>query len=112
MNTIKKNVLRRIKIVFAIRKAFQPLFVEIYVMVLALSGIFFTSSIFNVFENLSASSGGVGDVLAFSYRAFLNTELIVQSLFVIILLVAGFLIRDLSSRLIYNTFSEGYNRPR
>jgi len=97
---IEKNVLKRVRVIFAIRKIFQPMFVEVYVLILATSGLFYTSSVFNVFDNLTSSSRGPGDILSFFYGAFLNTEFIVQALSILILASALFLLKNLGQKVV------------
>lgn len=94
--TLKQRIMRRIYILYVLRRATSLRAVSLYAFCLALTGTVALVSVSNVFANM-ASLGGLADFANFMVVALLNTTVFVQALLVVAGISVAVFIRDLLS---------------
>lgn len=94
---LKNNVMRRVYIAYAIRKAFSPLMVKLYIAIVLGWQLTSSVSVSNVFANVPSITDP-GNLYNFVTSAFLNTELWVQIIVSAFVLWVIWFSRDLLKR--------------
>lgn len=91
---LKKKIMRRIYFTFFLRKVFNPLATKMYVLASFVGFIATQVSLVNVVANMPNVTN-IGALYIFSTSAFLNTEFVIQLLFVGMLSATFLLLKDI-----------------
>lgn len=91
-NTLSQRIMRRVYVVYMLRRATSPTALRIYSLLALFVGIVSLVSVGNVIANLPAE--GFFSFYDFSMYAFMHTELVVQLLVVGALVFSLWLVRD------------------
>ncbi len=89
----EQKIMKRVMRMYYLKKVINPLMFKVYALTAATVGIFSLVSVTNVFKNMP-SLLEAGNVLHFASHAITNTELSVQLVLGIAILVGVLLIRD------------------
>lgn len=93
---LKKKIMRRVYTLYVMRQLLSPLALKVYTLVFLFAGTATLVSVSNVFKNMPQLSD-VGGILYFSFSAFLNTEVLVQSLVIGMVVFLAMLARDVAT---------------
>jgi len=91
---LKNKIMRRVRRVYYLQQILSPLLLKVYGLVIMFIGAVSLVSLKNVVVNLS-NVETFGQFYSFMSAAFFNTELVVQALVLIILLLVALMIRDI-----------------
>ncbi len=105
-NYVKKNVMRRVYIVYLLRAVARPLLIELAVIAALIMSVGFFVSVQSVFHN-ALSVSNIVDFGRFIIDAFTNTQIVVQALSILVLVVCIGLVYD-TIRRIRNVFVFAY----
>ena len=97
---LKKSIMTRIYILFAIEKLKNPLALEIFVLGLSLLILGFLVSLQNVFIN---ASNNLDNFYHFWTSAFLGTKLSVKTLVLVAVLIMGLFVKNAAVYMYINT---------
>ena len=92
-HTLEQKIMKRVVRTYYLKKAFNPLMFKVYALGVAFVGISSLVSVSNVFKNMP-SLLEVGSVYTFIHSAITNTELSVQLVLGVAVIVSALLIRD------------------
>jgi hypothetical protein len=101
-NVFKKRIMRRVYLLYAIRKIRGPIlskFILFSLFLLALSSLV---SIPSIISNMPLSAGALYDFLV---AAFLNTHFTVQAILTLMMIAGILLIREIVAKISMNTYS-------
>lgn len=93
---ISNRIMRRVYVMFVLRKAISPYAVRTYAISISLAGVFSLVSIGNVIANMPALSD-ISGLTVFMLSALLHTETLVQFLIFGTITVGIWLARDILS---------------
>ena len=94
MSALQQRVMRRVYAIWALRKISSPAFLRAYIAVALLLQVFSGVSIVSVIHNATYTSSKLA-IIDFFARAFLHTNLIVQSLLVGLAILMVWFVRDM-----------------
>ncbi|NQV93194.1 hypothetical protein HQ403_01715 [Candidatus Kaiserbacteria bacterium] len=92
-NKLEQKIMKQVTRVYYLKKVFNPLMFKVYALVVALVGMSSLISLTNVFKNMP-SLLEIGKLYTFTSSAIANTEVSVQFVLAIVLIVGVLLIRD------------------
>ena len=90
---LEQKIMRQVRRTYYLKKVFNPLMFKAYALIVAFVGISSLVSVTNVFKNMP-SLLEVGSLYRFTSSAILNTELSVQLVLGIVVIVGALFIRD------------------
>lgn len=94
MNNIETVVMARVRRIYLMRRLFNTTTIKVYGAVVLLGALASVVSITNVYANMP-SFMSPKEMFTFSFRAVLNTEVLVQLLLVSFVMVIGLTVRDI-----------------
>jgi len=101
---LKNRIMRRIQFIFYCRSTVSKVALKIYITLILLWGFIPNVSLMNVFKNTkNLGSMDAGHVLYFYKYAFMNTELVVQTISVAVFILAVFILGNNIKGLLFRT---------
>jgi len=92
-NRLEQKIMKQVMRVYYLKKVFNPLMFKVYALVIAFVGMSSLVSLTNVFKNMP-SLLEVGKLYTFTSSAIANTEVSVQFVLAVVVVVGALLIRD------------------
>lgn len=107
-NILKRKIMIRVYAIYILRKVINPVAFKVYIIALSAIGFVSLVSVTNIFVNIT--SVGFSSIFNFSYQAFINTEITVQTLFILFAIFILWLTLDgVRSILKYTPRTQIYN---
>lgn len=94
-NTLQKSIMRRVYAVWFLKKITQPLFVKVYIFALLMWQFMSQVSMANVINNVPAD---FGKSINFFLDALIKTEVMVQGILLLSVVLGVFMVRDVLKR--------------
>jgi len=101
VNKLEQKIMKQVRRTYYLKKVFNPLMFEVYAFVVTCAGIFSLVSVTNVFKNMP-SLFEVGGVYHFTMSAIANTEVTVQFILGVAVVIGVLLVRDTIKNLSYS----------
>lgn len=98
---LEQKIMKQVVRMYYLKKMFNPLMFKVYTFIVALVGISSLVSITNILTNMP-SLLNVGRVYTFIGSAIENTELLVQVMLGVVVIVGVLLIKDTIKNLLYS----------
>ena len=102
INRLEQKIMKRVMRMYYLKKVFNPLMFKVYALTIAFIGMSSLISVTNVFKNMP-SLFEVGNLLRFTSNAITNTELSVQLVLGVVVVVGVLLTRDTIKNFSYHS---------